>query len=56
MNPQARREAVGILMAERQFGVSRACGLIGISRSLFAYRSRRQALQGLRERIAESPL
>lgn len=53
VSPQARREAVEILMAERQFGVSRACGLVGISRSLFAYRSRRAAPEGLRERITE---
>jgi putative transposase len=50
---QARREAVGILMAERQMGVTRACGLVGISRSLFAYRPRRQVPEGLRERIGE---
>lgn len=38
-------------MAERQMGVTRACGLVGISRSFLAYRSRREPLQGLRERI-----
>ena len=53
MSPQARRESVEILMAERQFEVSRACGLVGISRSLFAYRSRRATPEGLRERITE---
>jgi putative transposase len=53
VSSQARREAVGILMAERQMGVTRACGLVGISRSLLAYRSRRQAPEGLRERIGE---
>lgn len=53
MSPQARREAVGILMAERQMGVTRACGLVGISRSLLAYRSRRQVPEGLRKRIGE---
>jgi len=30
VSPQARREAVGILMAERRMGVTRACGLAGI--------------------------
>lgn len=40
-------------MAERQMGVTRACGLVGISRSLLAYRSRRQVPEGLRERIGE---
>jgi len=53
VSPQARREAVGILMAERQMGVTRACGLVGISRSLLAYRSRRHEPEGLRERIGE---
>ena len=43
VSPQARREAVSILMAERQMGVTRACGLIGISRSLFRYAPKRAA-------------
>ncbi|MFP3801312.1 IS3 family transposase [Paraburkholderia sp. SIMBA_027] len=41
-SPQAKREAVQILMTERAMGVTRACGLVGISRSLFQYASRRQ--------------
>ena len=41
VSPQAKREAVSLLMTERGFGVTRACGLIGISRSLYRYRSRR---------------
>lgn len=53
MSPQARREAVRILMAERQMGVTRACGLVGISRSLLAYQPRRTQPEGLRERIGE---
>lgn len=53
VSPQARREAVGILMAERQMGVTRACGLVGISRSLLAYQPRRTVPEGLRERIGE---
>jgi putative transposase len=53
VSPQARRQAVTALMTERQFGVTRACGLIGISRSLYGYRSRRPACAGLRERIGE---
>jgi hypothetical protein len=40
VSPQAKREAVGILTAERALGVTRACGLVGISRSLYCYRSR----------------
>jgi putative transposase len=53
VSPQARREAVTVLMAERDFGVTRACGLLQISRSLYRYRSRRPACAKLRERIAE---
>ena len=53
VGPQAQRQAVQVLMTERQFGVTRSCGLVGISRSLNAYRSRRAAGADLRERIAE---
>jgi putative transposase len=41
-SPQAKREAVRILMTERAMGISQACGLVGISRSLFHYESRRR--------------
>ena len=41
VSPQARREAVGMLMTERAMGVTRACGLVGISRSVFRYESKR---------------
>ena len=40
-------------MTERGFGVTRACGLIEISRSLYRYRSRRPDSWPLRVRIAE---
>ena len=40
-------------MTERSFGVTRACGLIGISRSLYRYRSRRPDSAPLRERIEQ---
>jgi putative transposase len=53
VSPQVRREAVTTLMRERSFGVTRACGLIRISRSLYRYRSRRPACVKLRERICE---
>jgi putative transposase len=53
VSPQAKREAVSVLMSGRGFGVTRACGLAGISRSLFAYRSTRAAAKVLCERIAE---
>ena len=40
-------------MTERGFGVTRACGLIGISRSLYRYRSCRADSALLRERIEQ---
>ncbi len=40
-------------MTERGFGVTRACGLVGISRSLYRYRSRRADSEPLRTRIEE---
>ena len=53
VSPQAKREAVGVLTAERGLGVTRACGLVGISRSLYGYHSRRPVALELRNRIAE---
>ena len=53
VSPQAKREAVGLLLAERDFGVTRACGLMGISRSLYRYRRRRPDSTALRSRIEE---
>jgi putative transposase len=53
VSPQAKRQAVDALKAERGFGITRACGLVGISRSLYGYRSRRPSCIALRERICE---
>ena len=53
VSPQCKREAMGILTAERAKGVTRACGLVGVSRSLYRYHSRRPAALELRNRIAE---
>ena len=53
VSPQAKRAAVAVLMTERGFGVTRACGLIRISRSLYRYRSRRPDSGPLRARIEE---
>lgn len=40
-------------MTERSLGITRACGLVGISRSLYRYRSRRLDNAPLRTRIEE---
>jgi putative transposase len=53
VSPQAKRVAVGVLMTERGLGVTRACGLVDISRSLYRYRSRRPDSAALRTRIEE---
>jgi putative transposase len=53
VSPQAKRAAVTALMTERDFGVTRACGLAGISRSLYHYRSMRPDSAPLRARIEE---
>jgi putative transposase len=53
VSPRCKREAVGILTAERGLGVTRACGLVGISRSLYRYQSRVPPALELRQRIAE---
>jgi putative transposase len=53
VNPQAKREAVTMLMTDRGFGVTRACGLVSVSRSLYRYRSRRPDVDALRERIVQ---
>jgi len=53
VGPQVKRQAVDVLREERRFGITRACGLIGISRSLYGYRSRRPPCGDLRQRISE---
>jgi len=40
-NPQAKRAVVRTLTTNHDMAVSRACGLIGLSRSLFYYESKR---------------
>jgi putative transposase len=51
VSPQARRDAVTHLMTSHQLGVTRACGLIGISRSLYRYTSTRPDDAALTERL-----
>lgn len=53
VSPQVRRQAVDVLMEERGLGVTRACGLVDISRSLYGYRSRKPPCNDLRQRICE---
>jgi putative transposase len=50
VGPQAKREAVNVLMSEHRFGVTHACGLASISRSLYRYVGRR-ADGDLKQRI-----
>jgi putative transposase len=52
VGPQAKREAVNVLMAEHRFGVTRACGLVSISRSLYRY-VRQNADGDLKQRIED---
>jgi putative transposase len=51
VSPQAKRAAVTHLMTAHQLGVTRACGLIGISRSLYRYESTRPDDTALTERL-----
>ena len=53
VSPQVKRQAVDLLRLERELGVTRACGLVGISRSLYGYRSRRPDSAPLRRRICD---
>src|SRR5688500_2443772 len=53
VSPQVKRQAVEVLKEEHGLGVTRACGLVDISRSLYGYRSRRPDCTALRERICE---
>lgn len=51
VGPQAKRLAVTHLMTFHRIGVTRACGLIGISRSLYRYESKRPNDEVLIERL-----
>ena len=52
VGPQAKPEAVNVLMAEHRIGVTRACGLVSISRSLYRY-VRQHADGDLKQRIED---
>lgn len=53
VSPQAKREAVTHLMTSHLLGVTRACGLIGISRSLYRYQAKRASDTALKDRLGE---
>ena len=53
VSPQAKREAVTHLMTAHPLGVTRACGLIGISRSLYRYQAKRPCDMALKDRLSE---
>ena len=53
VSPQAKREAVTHLMTAHPLGVTRACGLIGISRSLYRYQAKWPCDMALKERLSE---
>ena len=51
VGPQAKRAAVTHMMQFHGVGVTRACGLIGISRSLYRYEAKRPSDTELTERL-----
>lgn len=53
VSPRSRRDAVGVLMQDRGYGVTKACRLVGISRSLYRYRSRRGSPEAVVARLKE---
>jgi putative transposase len=53
VSPQAKRAAVSHLMTTHQLGVTRAYGLIGISRSLYLYEAKRPGDGQLKQRLSE---
>ena len=53
VSPQAKRDTVTYVMASHALCVTRACGLMGISRSLYRYASKRPDDKALKERLCE---
>lgn len=53
VSPQAKREAVSHVMKAHELGVTKACGLIGISRSLYRYEAKRPEDSELKARLCE---
>ena len=53
VSPQAKREAARQVMQAHRLGVTRACGLVGISRTLFGYRAQRSGNDAVTARLIE---
>ena len=53
VSPQAKREAARQVMQAHPLGVTRACGLVGISRTLFGYRAKRSGNDAVTARLIE---
>ena len=53
VSPQAKREAARHVMQMHRLRVTRACGLIGISRSLFCYQRKRSGDTAVTARLVE---
>ena len=53
VSPQAKREAARHAMQMHRLGVTRACGLMSISRSLFCYQARRSGDAAVTARLVE---
>ena len=53
VSPQAKREAARQVMQAHPLGVTRACGLVGISRALFGYRAKRSGNDAVTARLIE---
>jgi len=53
VSPQTKRDAVNCAMQGHRLSVTRACGLVGISRSLYRYRPRCNANAAVTARLVE---
>lgn len=51
VGPQERRAAITHMMTAHKLGVTRACGLIGMSRSLYCYEAKRPDDEALKVRL-----
>ena len=51
VSPQERRAAITHVMTSYGFGITRSCGLIGMSRSLYRYEAKRPDDAALKMRL-----